>query len=502
MKVLYIAAECKPFSKSGGVGDVAGELPAALKMKGVDVEVVSPGYGQGFEDRTSSSLTLMFQGRLESAGIVPLRSDSVPVTLLTSRTYFGTDYSQGTRSEVPSRNPELFRQDYSRPYVNSPHIPFYDDALRFSFFSEACLEIIRRRQPDVVHINDWPLGYLFGRMVMEGMPQRRILTIHNIGYQGNVGRSSIAGWDIEHIAKSPSIGHYFADPRTAWNSVNPLRLGMELAHQVNTVSSRYKEEITQREDQSRYFEGGKGLEDVAARLDREGRLHGILNGFQYSSEATEDVFNATLARKAEAKRELSGAFASPDATLFGFVGRAVEQKFKLLAETVDQKSVLEHVLSLEGVNVAIVATGLPEYEKFLGRFVGRPNYSITIAFDRVKAAQISLGSDVLLMPSVFEPCGLTQLSSLRDATPPLVRWTGGLVDTVIPHTDPRGTGFGFDGRNSREVLSNLITTVRDALKMRTQASTAFRELQWRGFQKRFLWSTAADLYIRELYETG
>lgn len=409
------------------------------------------------------------------------------------------DYSHhGPR---PFANDHLFKKDYSVPYVESDAIAFYDDALRFSFFSKACLGLIERKNPDIVHINDWGLGYLFGWMAMRGMKQKRVLTIHNIGYQGTIGKVSIAGWDMERILTDKRVGRSFEDPRSEWQSVNALRLGLELADLTNTVSPNYMKEMAQPEDQNRFFEGGKGLDSVVRCLADEGRTLGILNGFEYDFKPTDETFKDTLKRKAEMKKVLGKDFEKPDAFLLGFVGRAVEQKFRLLAEIgLDGKSVFESILDLPGINVAVVATGEQRYESFLRQFMDRPNLSATIAFDHEKAKQISLGSDVFLMPSLFEPCGITQMESLSCATPPLVRWTGGLADTVKPHTAAGGTGFGFDGQTCEEVLANLVGSVNEAIKMYDKDLEGFRQLQRRGFNQRFLWSDAAIQYINDLYE--
>lgn len=200
------------------------------------------------------------------------------------------------------------------------------------------------------------------------------------------------------------------------------------------------------------------------------------------------------------KAALSKRFANREAMLLGFVGRAVTQKFKLLTERLHGKSVMEHILDIPGVNVAVVATGQPEYEAFLEGLRDRPNFTATLAFDRALARQISLGSDVFLMPSLFEPCGITQMESLSCATPPLVRWTGGLVDTVRPHNRPDGTGFGFDGSTASDVLINLIGAVHEARGMFSANKSAFRDLQQRGYAERFRWSTSAKAYIQSIYE--
>ena len=255
----------------GGVGDVAGELPIILKQKGIEIEIVTPWYGRTkIGEREVESLgkhgIVEFHGRREIVEFVRTDLRDVPVNFIRNSTYFETDYSKrGYSQSRPFPNDHLFRKDYSTPYVESDAIAFYDDALRFSFFSEACLGFIESKNPDIVHINDWVLGYLFGRMAIRGMKQKRVLTIHNIGYQGTIGEVSIVGWNMERLRKDRKIGLLFVDPHPDWNSVNSLRLAMELAERTNTVSPNYMQEMIQPEDKKRYFEGGKGLHLVAGR---------------------------------------------------------------------------------------------------------------------------------------------------------------------------------------------------------------------------------------------
>jgi starch synthase len=482
MKILYIAAECKPFSKVGGVGDVAGELPPELKRQGVDIEIVTPLYGvvkQEYIGSKEFEYDIRFGGKSERIEVYRGDLSGVPVHFV--------------------KNPAYFEGNYKEPYINSPHIPFYDDILRFSFFSETCLHLIERTNPDIVHINDWPLGYLFGRMTMKGMPQKRILTYHNIGYQGNIGRESIRDMDIHAILQNKKVGKLFIDPRKDWKSVNAMRLGLELSDMANTVSPNYCKESMQPEDLSRFFEGGKGLHQITKRLHNAGKLIGIINGFEYKTEPTDDAFQNTIRNKAEMKKKISENFVNPDGFLLGFVGRAVEQKFRLLTEIVDGRSAMEQILEIPGVHVAILASGVPEYETFIRNVRHQGNYFHCIAFDRDKAKQISLGSDVFLMPSLFEPCGITQLESMSNATPPLVRWTGGLVDTVEDFKKPDGTGFGFDGRDRDDVLRNLIRTVREAVDFYRNRKDDFQRIQNMGFKKRFLWRDSAKTYIEKMY---
>ncbi len=481
MKVLYITPECTPFSNVGGIGIAAASLTAELGKLGVDIEIVTPRYGcinRRLAGKKRGSFSLEFEGTQEEVQVYTGKAGGVPVTLLGNETYFEGDYAE--------------------PYVHNDQIAFYDDTRRFSFFSEACLHLIRDRDPDLVHINDWFFGYLFGRMVMEDLPQRRVMTVHNVVYQGNIGRETIKGWHVEGLLGDDVVGSCFLDPRAEWNSVNPLRLGVELAHRVNTVSPTQCEEMTQPEDPSRFFLGGSALEEIAGRLAGEGRLVGILNGCTYEEKPTSAAFTKLLRRKAGMRGALTKMLGSKDLFVLGFVGRACDQKLKLLAETLDGKPVLEHLLDLPNVGLAVLAAGEPGYESFLSGFNGRAGYACTIGHDEKLAQRIIGGSDVFLMPSLFEPCGIAQMEALRHATPPLVRWCGGLADTVTPHTEPGGTGFTFDGASREEVLGNLIATVQEAAAVHKQKKR-FREIQRAAYSKRFLWSATAKRYHEELY---
>jgi starch synthase len=483
MKVLYIAVECKPYSKVGGVGDVTSELPPALKEQGVDIEIVTPLYGTTKRDLYDSKpydrYQVHYHGIDETVEVYNSNLRGVPVNLLKNSTYF--------------------EGDYGTPYIYSPTIPFYDDVLRFSFFSEACLGLINKKKPDIVHINDWTTGYLFGRMFVEKMPQKRVLTIHNIGYQGNIGKDVIQNWDIGLLTQNKAINSMFMDPHTEWNSVNLLKLAIELSDRVNTVSPSYCLEITEPENQSRYFEGGKGLHETTKKFLERGKLIGILNGYVYGFEPTEEQFLHTLQKKAEIKNLVAKNFQNPNAFLMGFVGRLVEQKFKLLTEDINGKTVMEHILDIPNINIVLLGQGVPEYENFLNALQMRDNISITIGYDNVKARQISLGSDIFLMPSLYEPCGITQMESMSKATAPLVRWTGGLIDTVKSYTEDDGTGFGFDGTTRYDVLTNLVKTVINARDYYQHENNNFKEVLHRGFKKRFGWKQSALEYIQKLY---
>jgi starch synthase len=502
MKVMYITPECKPFSKVGGLADVGGELPPMLKRLGVDIEVVTPLYSSVDRRNVTASTIPPYSVSYENEEKVTVYEASlrdVPVWLLSNSTYFEGKYGQ--------------------PFVNTPDIPFWDDIRRFAFFSKACLEFIRLRNPDIVHINDWLLAYLFGWMRIHGFRQGRVLTIHNVGYQGNIFKPLADGMPIMEFANDRLTQVCFEDPRPEWRSVNALRMGLELCHMANAVSPNYAKEITQEEDRSRYFEGGKGLHNVTRKLADAGHLIGILNGFEYKEEYSDSLFEQTLQKKEQARRSLGAYFGDSDSMLLGFVGRAVEQKFKLLHLRLNGRPLLEHILDLPGVNVAVLATGLPEYESFISNIAvhrfrdalsydtlltapRRKNYASIVAFDRTMAERISLGCDVFLMPSLYEPCGITQMESMSYATPPLVRATGGLVDTVIPHDHPDGTGNGFvfDGATEEGILQELLRTVETARDMYLTRRSDFHKLQRNAFKSRFSWADSAEQYLKRMYE--
>lgn len=235
-----------------------------------------------------------------------------------------------------------------------------------------------------------------------------------------------------------------------------------------------------------------------------------------STEMNNSEFEELLKRKREENSALARYFGNPHRMLLGFVGRAVKQKFMLLTERLDGRPVFEHILDIPDINVLVLATGEAEYEAFLTalaveRFADsrlydqllaaprRRNFASIIAHDSQIGSRIQLGCDVFLMPSRDEPCGITQFESMAKATLPLVRATGGLKDTVIPHTEPNGTGFTFDGASRDEVLRGLVTTVREAARVFRDESDRFLALQANAFRARFLWSDSARRYRDELY---
>lgn len=482
MKVLYFALECKPYSKVGGVGDVALELPLALKSQGVDIEIVTPYYSSIDSDLIDEKPYKIYNVNYKNKDGKPIDEK----VKLYSSSYSGINVTL-------LQNATYFEGEYGNPYVFSKHTPFYDDFIRFCFFSFAAVEVIKVKKPDIVHVNDWGLGFLLGKLKLENVDVKKILTIHNNSYQGNMWIPAIRNWSAMEFIYNKDSRKDYTDPRKKWYSVNPLKLGIESADAINAVSPTYKKEILKKDRPFNFFSGGNGLEKSIRKKHLKGMLFGMLNGFEYKKNSLS--YNQTLKLKSECKKKLSSNFKNPDNVLLGFVGRAVEQKFKLLREEFDGVSVLEHILKLDGVNISILATGLPEYEEFLKEFKDYDNVHITLAFDKELAQTISLGCDIFLMPSLYEPCGITQIESLSNATPPLVRFTGGLKDTVVSYKKSNGTGFGFNGLTRKRVLKALVNEVQEAINLFTSDPESFDRLRQNAFQKRFLWSDSAKKYV-------
>jgi starch synthase len=483
LDVLYVASEVAPFSKAGGVASVAGELPPELKRQGVNIEILAPYYGPVDEKhnlrKIEGDYEIEFNGRKEQVQLYEGELDGVRVTFIKNETYFGTKHI----------------------HINS-EIPFETDSIRFSFLSQACLSVVKSKQPKIVHVNDWQFGYLLGLMKMDNVNAKRVTTIHNLNYQGNIWRpmadkiSSV----MKTLMNYPSTSGLFQDPRLEWDSVNPFRLSLELSDMVNAVSPTYAKEILQSEDPSRYFEGGKGLEGVARRLHDEGKVIGILNGYYYSEEPNEKKFREMIIKKRDAKEKMSFAFKRPTDLLFGLVGRAVEQKLGLLKEEVDGKPVLEHLLEIPEINFAFLGTGEKEYETFLHKYHNGVNCSAIIDFDGGRANTINLGSDVCLVPSMHEPCGIVPIEAGARATPSLIRFTGGLIDLVISYPLRGANGFGFEGDSKEKILRAFITSVAEARRLYYENPKNFLQVKMNAFKTRFTWGDSAGRYIGEIYE--
>lgn len=475
MKILLVASEGAPYSKTGGLADVIDGLPRALQALGHEVAVLLPRYhGNTIRSTLVSSVTIALDDRLRFPAIVEGQA------------------IEGVRHLFVD-DPEFF--DRAGLYGDQ-NGDYPDNAERFAEFSRAAVECMKRVWlPDIVHCHDWQAALVPVLLrtqyakdaVVRSLPT--VLTIHNLAYQGVFPPTA-----LRRMGLPDSL--FTIDAFEFYGKVNLLKAGVVFADYLTTVSRRYAKEI-------QTAEYGAGLEGVIR--NRADRLVGILNGVDYgtwSPEAdkliAENYSVHNLAGKAACKKDLLARLRLPEENLsrplIGIVSRFVAQKgFDLLAEIAGE-------LMKEDVALAALGTGAPEYEElFRGLAAKYPRrVGAKIGYDNGLAHKIEAGADIFLMPSRFEPCGLNQIYSLRYGTVPVVRATGGLDDTVQKFVTGtrQGTGFRFESYSG----AALLDCIRTALKV-FRDEQAWRAVQANGMNKDYSWRASASAYVT-LYEAA
>ncbi len=472
LKVVIASPEIIPFAKTGGLADVAGSLPLALKRLGCDVtlfmplyrEVVDRGFGT---EPTGVQVKIPIGRRTVSADLFKGTTDGVPVYFLKRDEYYDRSYLYGT-----------------------PDGDYFDNLERFVFFSRGVVEAVVSLglEPDVIHCNDWQTGLIPAYIMSiyrSSLPATATLfTIHNIAYQG------IFPADFLDLTGLPGE-MYTMEGLEFWGKINLLKAGIVYSDIINTVSEGYSREI-------QTPEYGYGLEGILAK--RREDLFGVLNGVDYSvwnpetdeliaSRFSSDDLGGKLACKKDLLREYSLRLKAT-VPLIGVISRFAEQKgFDILAEAMDALMKLD-------LGMVILGTGEKRYqERFESLAATYPKkLGVKIAFDNVLAHKIEAGSDMFLMPSRYEPCGLNQFYSLRYGTIPIVRATGGLDDTIKDYSGGRGNGFKFRQYSARA----LVRKVKEAISV-YKDKKAWRALQVKAMQEDFSWDRSASRYI-ELYE--
>ncbi|UCF10566.1 MAG: glycogen synthase [Candidatus Bipolaricaulota bacterium] len=470
MRVLFVSAEVSPFAKTGGLADVALALPRSLAASGIDVRVVMPKYravGDKTETREETRLSVPVAGAEKPCVVFSgsLPESEVPIHFLGNDPY------------------------YDRPEIYGEGAEYPDALERFTFFSRGALELCAALEwiPDLIHINDWHTGLIPGYLADHVVPglesARTLLTIHNLGYQGEFPGDQAA---------IPGLSESTLEPYWHRSKLNLLKGGILRADLVNTVSPTYAEEI---------LHEGAGLEE--ALRAREDSLFGVINGIDMDEwdPATDSHLWATfdkddLAGKAENKARLQeelGLAADPAAPILGVISRLAEQKgFDLVMSAFDRMMELP-------VQFVLLGTGSEEYEAFFReaqtRYAGRVSSMIT--FSEPWAHRIEAASDMFLMPSHYEPCGLNQQYSLRYGTVPVVRATGGLRDTVHPYDSATDDGNGF--LFEQPTPEAFLDAVRRAVDLFTQDPEAWDRLRRRGMAQDLSWDASAVAY-RKLYE--
>lgn len=475
MQIVFASAECAPFVKTGGLGDVAGSLPAALVRAGAEVIVMVPKYATIKDEYKAqmehfSDFYVSLGWRNEYCGLEKLEHDGVTYMFIDNERYFARDYPYG----------------------------FFDDGERFAFFSKAITESLQHLpagfECDILHCNDWQtaLAPVFLREFYQGLPLydrvKTVFSIHNVAFQGQFSDTVME--DILGVAHIPAAATQL---RCDTCSINYMLGALHYADAITTVSPTYAGEI-----QTPEF--GEGLDGVLR--ERSYALQGILNGIdvaafdpatdkRIAANYTVEDRSGKAVCKAKLQEEL-GLEVRDDRPLMVMVTRLTRQKGMDLV-----MYALDRILS-GGVQVAVLGTGDRDYEDGLRYFQDKypGTMAARIEFDPALSQRMYAAADMFLMPSKFEPCGLSQIIAMRYGTLPIVRETGGLKDTVVPYNEftGEGTGFSFSNFNGDEMGDAVFRAARLFWDNRD----AWNQLVTQAMSQDFSWTRSADKYL-DLY---
>ncbi len=471
-KILMCSSEVAPFAKSGGLGDVLGALPNALAKEGNDVRVILPKYGC-IPDKYKEKMEFKFYiyiplgWRRKYCGVFELVRHGVTYYFIDNEYYFG-----------------------------DPYLYKWNDLERFAFFDKACLEILRNLdfKPDILHCHDWQTGmipvllnaYFVRDEFYQGI--KTVFTIHNLRYQGIYSMDVVA--DFFSLDKS-----FFSDDKLEFHGcANLLKGGLVYSDYVTTVSPTYAQEI-------QTPEGGERLNGLLKARDQS--LFGIINGIDtevYSPKTDKYIFENydlrnLVNKKRENKKRLQEQLGLPvdgEKPMIGIVSRLVDQKgFDLIAEAMGQLMEMD-------IQLVVLGTGDSKYEEMFRQtaWYHPDKVSANITFSNELAHKIYAGCDLFLMPSMFEPCGLSQMIAMAYGTIPIVRETGGLKDSVAPFNEftGEGTGFSFGAYSAYEMMQ----VVRLALRFFSEKEI-WVPLMKRAMKEDFSWKNSAKKYM-EMYE--
>jgi starch synthase len=467
LKILFIASECSPIAKVGGLADVVGALPKALKNLKVDVSVILPFYEMIKIEKSNlklikKNIPVRFNKQEETFNLWQtfLPKSKVPVLLIENKKYFSgkgvyieTDASSGGSEK---------------------------EGARFLFLSKAGIEVAKFMKADILHCHDWHTAIIPFLVKKEGVKIKTLFTIHNIGYQG---------------IYSAEIVNKFLDTDFPKKNVNCLKLGILNADFINTVSPSYSKEILTSE---------YGFKLEGYLQERKEHLTGILNGIDYDAfnPETDPYLKKKYSYKNIEDKIKNKIFLqkkcfgkeNPEIPLLGIVSRLADQKgFDLIKEI---------FLSLmkENLQFILLGTGLPAYESFFKESFEKykQKFWCEIGFNEELAHQIYAGTDIFLMPSHFEPCGLGQQIAMKYGTVPVARETGGIKDTVfaieIKNNTAKGTGFLF----KRPTANEFLKTLQNSLSF-YQKKDIWKQIQINGMKQDFSWEKSANTY-KSLYE--
>lgn len=473
-KILFVASEAVPFIKTGGLADVAGSLPKCFNKEEFDVRVILPKYLCMSEEWKSkmnyvTHFYMDLAWRSQYVGVLEMQYDGIQFYFIDNEYYFAG----------------------AKPYGN-----IYQDIEKFAFFSKAALSALPSIgfKPDIIHCHDWQTG-LIPVLLKDRFPEsefyrdiKSIITIHNLKFQGV--------WDVKTVRDITGLPAYYFTPDKleAYGDANYLKGGIVYADAITTVSDTYAEEIKV----PFYGEGLDGL--MRARANS---LRGIVNGIDYdvfnpeTDPMIEKHYNIRNFRKEKIKnkralqREL-GLTQSDSTFMVGIVSRLTDQKgFDLIAHMMDE-------MCQNDIQIVVLGTGEEKYENMFRHFAWKyqGKVSANIFYSEALSHKIYASCDAFLMPSLFEPCGLSQLMSLRYGTLPIVRETGGLKDTVIPYNEYEGTGTGFSFTNYN--AHEMYNTLQYAMHIYYNKKREWNKMVDRAMAADFSWNSSARKY-EELY---
>lgn len=516
-KILMVAAEndALPGAKVGGVGDVLRDLPKALIEQGCQVQTVIPSYG--------------FLSRLE--GLIKL--DTIPVPFGMGVYDVEVLFRHGSNGDADAfiLHHELFYPQGETVYCHdSDEGPFATDASKFAFFSSAVATALLNgviAKPDVLHCHDWHSAFLL--ILLRVVPSfsslssiHTVYSIHNLAMQGvrplRGDSSSFEMW-FPYIRVDPRD---IADPRNP-HCINPMRAGIRIADKVHTVSPSYAEEILSPSDIGQGIYGGEGLEaDLRVRKD-QGDLIGILNGCDYPAakpwQAVKrkqasliKLFLKNVRLWAASERELLSAHWIADKQLTSWaakrketpmlitsVGRVTEQKARLLVtEVAPGVTALSAMLKALGADGKFVMLGSGDHgleQALVKESAQHDNFIFLVGFSPEVANTLYAQGDLFIMPSSFEPCGISQLLAMRDGQPCLVNAVGGLRDTIKPDE----TGLCFEGENAKAQAQAMVEAFKNATELFKSDRPAWDDMCKAAHQERFTWDVASVEYIKQLY---
>ncbi len=505
---LFAAAEndAIPHCKAGGMGDVVRDVPRQISEKGDKVHVVVPSYGRLHQNGTFlTNLNFSLRG-------IPYTAELYEVP--------GKKHFDAIHHYV-IHHPEIEAGSIAHIYHDDPEEPFFTDFVKYVIFCTAVAEAVKQNAfgaLDVIHLHDWHASLLL--FLREYDPNynklkdiRFVYSIHNLAIQGirpfHNNYASMQNW----FPYVPLDYERLKDYRYQ-DCINLMAVGIRLADAVHTVSPSYKEDVM-RPSSPPEFIGGEGLEDDLKQADTEGRLFGILNGCNYKNinvEAKGQIYRNTVKAlfrwlQDENKKYKADFLAHTGEKIMQFVGnrpkfivssvaRLTEQKFYFFKRS--PEAFIEILKKLEKVDgiFMLLGTGAPEYEELFRKIsYENRNFIFTNGQSESLIDSMYLESDLYFMPSLFEPCGISQMLAMRNGNPCLVHHTGGLIDTV----DPMKTGFAFDGKTYDEKIANMLKAFDEALDIFQNDKPTWKKMQAAAKRKRFTWKKSVNKYYEQLY---